>query len=42
MGIYFVENPDKIYGCEFTSNKEELWSYFIEDAEIKQHWGFIW
>ena len=30
-----------MYGCEFILNKEVLWIYFIENAEIKYHWGFF-
>ena len=41
MGIYFVETPDKKYGCEFTSNKEELVIYFIGNTEKKYHLAFL-
>ena len=41
LGIYFVETPDKNYGCQFIENKQKLWIYFIENAEIKYDWGFI-
>ena len=33
--IYFVETPNKTYGCEFVYNKEELWINFTENADIR-------
>ena len=41
MEIYFVETTDKRDGSEFTSNKEELFIYFIENTEKKYHLGFL-
>ena len=41
MGIYFAKTAYKIYNCAFIYNKEELWIYFIENAEIMYQWGFI-
>ena len=37
----FVETPDKIYGCEFFEKKDVPRIYYIENAEIKYHWRFI-
>ena len=39
-GNFFVATHDKIYGCEFILVNEELWIYFIENAETKYYWGF--
>ena len=30
-----------MYGNEYIWNKEDLWIDFIENANIKSHWGFI-
>ena len=41
LGIYFVETTDKRYGCEITSNKEELLIDFFANTEKKYHLGFF-